>query len=314
LIDGEEISIALAVSVGEAKRAAERHAQAGATATVNLPPLPASQPYVKTWQARTGEALESANAPYYTAEQMHDYARAATHAIMAAERARAAEPPLDWRPPAPTIFKFDPKKPKPEGFAAWTVGQMYKAYEAGRRDALTEHTPSLRAAALALVEAIERHSDGEPRYMWALEAETEAVRVALAEPAPSLRAAFEADAAPLGFDLRRVEHPLTVEPWDDYADAATGHRWAGWLAAQVEQPSQPEPPLDMVLHCPKCSFQHIDAPEWEQNTVAGMHQTWTNPPHRSHKCRACLHIWRPADVPTNGVRATKTKGREDSPL
>ena len=41
------------------------------------------------------------------------------------------------------------------------------------------------------------------------------------------------------------------------------------------------------------------------------------PAHRSHLCRpedgGCGHIWRPADVPTNGVAAVKTKGKADSP-
>lgn len=45
-----------------------------------------------------------------------------------------------------------------------------------------------------------------------------------------LRAAFEADAESLGFDLTRVDNP-NVEPWDDYDDSATGHRWGGWIAA-----------------------------------------------------------------------------------
>ncbi len=38
----------------------------------------------------------------------------------------------------------------------------------------------------------------------------------------------------------------------------------------------------------------------------------TGLPHRSHLCHGCGHIWRPADVPTNGVVATKTKGKADS--
>ena len=79
-------------------------------------------------------------------------------------------------------------------------------------------------------------------------------------------------------------------------------------------------PIDMVLHCPKCGMQHIDAPE--PSMLAGdaaMHggewpDRWTNPPHRSHLCHGCGHIWRPADVPTNGVAAVKTKGKNDMPI
>lgn len=61
-------------------------------------------------------------------------------------------------------------------------------------------------------------------------------------------------------------------------------------------------PIDMVLHCPACGVQHLDSDEWQ------------NLPHRSHLCHYCGHIWRPADVPTNGVTALKTKGKNDSPI
>jgi len=43
------------------------------------------------------------------------------------------------------------------------------------------------------------------------------------------RAAFEADAAPMGFDLKRLSC-LAPEPWSEYADESTGHRWGGWHA------------------------------------------------------------------------------------
>lgn len=76
-------------------------------------------------------------------------------------------------------------------------------------------------------------------------------------------------------------------------------------------PSIPEgekvEPIDMVLHCPACHAQHIDEPvgEWDG-------KAWDNPPHRSHLCHACGCIWRPADVPTNGVRETQTRGKADT--
>ncbi len=85
----------------------------------------------------------------------------------------------------------------------------------------------------------------------------------------------------------------------------------------VEDRPQPAP-IDMVLHCPKCGVQHIDAPDREDDpsmlAVGITHKAfdgWTNPPHRSHLCHGCGHIWRPADVPTNGVQAVKTKGKND---
>lgn len=46
------------------------------------------------------------------------------------------------------------------------------------------------------------------------------------------RAAFEADAAPYDFDLTRHQC-AAPEPWSEYADEATGHRWGGWLAAMA---------------------------------------------------------------------------------
>lgn len=65
-------------------------------------------------------------------------------------------------------------------------------------------------------------------------------------------------------------------------------------------------PIDMVLFCPSCGAQHIDMPDTNER--------WTNPPHRSHLCASCKHIWRPADIHTNGVKAIKTCGANDSPL
>ena len=45
------------------------------------------------------------------------------------------------------------------------------------------------------------------------------------------RAAFEADAEQYGFDLTR-RCCAAHEPWSEYKSDATGHRWAGWLAAK----------------------------------------------------------------------------------
>ena len=47
-----------------------------------------------------------------------------------------------------------------------------------------------------------------------------------------MRAEFEADAGPMGFDLRRQSIAVS-EPWAEYVDLDTGHRWAGWQAAIV---------------------------------------------------------------------------------
>ena len=46
----------------------------------------------------------------------------------------------------------------------------------------------------------------------------------------AMRAAFEADAESMGFDLTR-QSIAVPEPWAEYLDGDTGHRWAGWIAA-----------------------------------------------------------------------------------
>ena len=63
-------------------------------------------------------------------------------------------------------------------------------------------------------------------------------------------------------------------------------------------------PIPMILYCPACALQHIDAPQPEKE--------WTNPPHRSHECQGCGCVWRPADVPTVGVASIATRGSRDS--
>lgn len=63
-------------------------------------------------------------------------------------------------------------------------------------------------------------------------------------------------------------------------------------------------PIDVIIHCPRCGEIHIDEPNPETG--------WTNPPHKSHLCLSCSVIWRVADVPTNGVAATQTQGKNDN--
>lgn len=73
-------------------------------------------------------------------------------------------------------------------------------------------------------------------------------------------------------------------------------------------------PINMILHCPTCHVQHIDAPSKHREVRGGdlCEDEWTNPPHRSHLCSSCGATWRPADVPTNGVTSIKTKGKKDT--
>ena len=64
-------------------------------------------------------------------------------------------------------------------------------------------------------------------------------------------------------------------------------------------------PIDMILFCPSCGLQHVDAPD-----PKGTREAWTNPPHRSHLCQGCGHLWKPADVATNGVAELVDVGAE----
>ena len=104
-----------------------------------------------------------------------------------------------------------------------------------------------------------------------------------------------------------------------------------WMKKLGAVPNQT--PIDMVLHCPKCGMQHIDKDNHDELRIEAAElgvdregereldrwieaREWPNPPHRSHLCqnRKCGHIWRPADVPTNGVAAIKTAGTRDDPI
>jgi hypothetical protein len=52
-------------------------------------------------------------------------------------------------------------------------------------------------------------------------------------------------------------------------------------------------PIDMLLFCPRCQKQHVDAPEPDKG--------WDNPPHATHTCKFCGLNWRPSNAITNGV-------------
>lgn len=102
-------------------------------------------------------------------------------------------------------------------------------------------------------------------------------------------------------------------------------------------------PIDMLLPCPNCGKLHVDAPEPKHQLYTDSDRDrpkeicddngqvvlslckicrkgeselsepcWTNPPHKSHLCHYCSTIWRPADVPTNGVAEIKTRGEKDT--
>ncbi|MDQ4121688.1 MAG: hypothetical protein M3209_09610 [Acidobacteriota bacterium] len=99
-------------------------------------------------------------------------------------------------------------------------------------------------------------------------------------------------------------------------------------------------PIDILLFCPRCGEQHIDeaSPEicelcghgrsehfnaGERNICGGGEpgdendcqcdgfEAWLNPPHKSHRCKFCNHVWRPSDHPTRGVAAIVAKGKAE---
>jgi hypothetical protein len=97
-------------------------------------------------------------------------------------------------------------------------------------------------------------------------------------------------------------------------------------------------PINMILHCPECGRLHVDKPEPDickcghpsrthtEGYCSGTYGSvgpgycrclefvvgWMNPPHKSHLCKFCGVIWRPADVPTNGVEVLQTRGKADT--
>lgn len=52
-----------------------------------------------------------------------------------------------------------------------------------------------------------------------------------------------------------------------------------------------EPPLALVIHCPRCGAQHVDEGEFAER------------PHRAHLCAGCGETWQPCALPTVGVRS-----------
>lgn len=49
-------------------------------------------------------------------------------------------------------------------------------------------------------------------------------------------------------------------------------------------------PIPMRIPCPSCGVLHVDDGEFATK------------PHHTHACQSCGNVWRPAIVPTVGVR------------
>jgi hypothetical protein len=122
---------------------------------------------------------------------------------------------------------------------------------------------------------------------------------------------------PIFFPNELVDTSVAVRcvcPVHYWRNLLGGNEYAGSLAMAEESK-----PIDMLLFCPVCHLQHIDKDEtpsdreWSALSAGDREiQYWTNPPHNSHLCAFCKTVWRPADVPTNGVAAIQTRGKKDS--
>ena len=61
------------------------------------------------------------------------------------------------------------------------------------------------------------------------------------------------------------------------------------LSAPARAPQVETTPIPMRLPCPACGELHIDV-------------AFADRPHHTHACQHCGNVWRPALVPTVGVR------------
>ncbi len=86
------------------------------------------------------------------------------------------------------------------------------------------------------------------------------------------------------------KRPCIVEP-SGYCQVHKQQRGICYTTRPDELLREPAP-IPMLLICPKCCFQHLDEGEWVSR------------PHKTHLCLSpgCGHAWRPANVPTVGVR------------
>lgn len=139
-------------------------------------------------------------------------------------------------------------------------------------------------------------------------------------PPLSLRDDSKVPAPDAAFDARQAAETCAND-WDawDGISGADLVEWAFQRGAEWQAQRQ-SAPVDMLLFCPHCGEQHIDAARPNICQECGAHKVscgcpafvaWMNPPHKSHRCEMCNHVWRPADIPTNGVMQIKTAGSND---
>lgn len=83
---------------------------------------------------------------------------------------------------------------------------------------------------------------------------------------------------------------LLASPGSDETSLSGTFHFALRAWAMREELRRARPlPIPMILHCPKCSTQHVDKGAWVERA------------HRTHRCESCEHEWRPSNLATVGV-------------
>jgi predicted RNA-binding Zn-ribbon protein involved in translation (DUF1610 family) len=85
---------------------------------------------------------------------------------------------------------------------------------------------------------------------------------------------------------------IDAESWDEVERELSRLRSVDHQASLKTPPfgsAEPEP-ISMILMCPACGERHYDVGEFATK------------PHHTHACQECGFVWRPAVVPTLGVR------------
>lgn len=112
---------------------------------------------------------------------------------------------------------------------------------------------------------------------------------------------------------------VIAKNYGDENERILGSIYSGILIGS-ELAKRHQPPVDLLLFCPACGTQHVDEAKPDVCETCGQNESdctcttftaWLNPPHKSHRCTDCNHVWRPADVPTNGVKELQSKGERD---
>lgn len=115
--------------------------------------------------------------------------------------------------------------------------------------------------------------------------------------------------------MKLTDEELGALRWCEYMVKGVNSLDVATVCAALRRAMEPVP---MLLYCPACGQQHIDRDDPTKDaTGLKVHSGilgdahWKNPPHRSHLCNFCGHIWRPSDHATTGVASIETKGEND---